>query len=333
VLRRPADVLLCVLAALLAPATAPAFTPKKGPKLTVPAKELAAALTCSRGVSGARRAPVLLVQGTGATAKDNWSWTYEPALDKLGVPWCQADIPDHATQDLQRNAEFVVYAIRTMHRRAGRRIAIIGHSQGGMLPRWALRFWPETRRMVDDLIGFAPSNHGTTLAAQGCSDGSCSPSSWQQWNVSKFLAALNAPVETWKGISYTDVYTRTDEVVQPNADDRGSSSLHTGRGRITNVATQDLCPLDVNEHLLVGLIDPVAYALAVDALKHDGPADPRRVSRSVCLQVFHPGINPATAAIDGAAAAADFAGYSGAEVPAEPRLRCYVTKTCARARR
>lgn len=331
--RRLTAVLLTAAAALAVPTAADArFVPKKGPKLSVPARALAAALRCSPGVSNASRAPVLLVQGTGATAKDNWSWTYEPALDKLRVPWCEIDIPDHATQDLQRNAEFVVYGIRTMHRRAGRRIAIIGHSQGGMLPRWALRFWPETRRMVDDLIGFAPSNHGTTLAGQGCSDGSCSPSSWQQWDISKFLKALNAGAETWKGISYTNVYTHTDEVVQPNADDRGSSSLHTGRGRITNVATQDLCPTDVYEHLLVGLVDPVAYALAVDALTHDGPAVPRRVSRSVCLQLFHPGINPATAGLDGAAAAADFAGYNGAEVPAEPALRCYVTKTCPKAR-
>jgi len=78
---------------------------------------------------------VLLVQGTGATAKDNWSWTYEPALNKLSIPWCQIDLPDHATGDIQINGEYVVYAIRTMYARAGRRIAIIGHSQGGMVPR------------------------------------------------------------------------------------------------------------------------------------------------------------------------------------------------------
>jgi triacylglycerol esterase/lipase EstA (alpha/beta hydrolase family) len=58
--------------------------------------------------------------------------------------------------------EHLVHAIRTVHRHTGKKIAMLGHSQGGMNPRWALRFWPGTRRMVDDLIGMAPSNHGTT---------------------------------------------------------------------------------------------------------------------------------------------------------------------------
>ena len=51
---------------------------------------------------------------------------------------------------------------------------------------------------------------------------------------------------------------------------------------ITNIATQAVCPGDAYEHLTIGTIDPVAYALAVDALTHPGPADPaRRPSRLV----------------------------------------------------
>ena len=116
--------------------------------------------------------------------------------------------------------------------------------------------------------------------------------------------------------------------MQPNIDDTGSSSLHTGGGRITNVAIQDICPNDTNEHLLVGLIDPVAYALAVDALGHDGPADRSRVDPTVCAQQFHPGINPATFPADSSAAAADYESYQATDVPAEPPLACYTTATC-----
>jgi hypothetical protein len=72
------------------------------------------------------------VQGTGATAKDNWSWTYQPALSQAGIPWCTLDVPEQATQDIQISGELLVGAIRTLHRRAGRKISIIGHSQGGM---------------------------------------------------------------------------------------------------------------------------------------------------------------------------------------------------------
>ena len=325
--------LLVALVSLVAAPTAfavefaPVDTP--GPALSVPQATLDAAISCSKsGVDEATRAPVLLVQGTGATAKDNWSWTYEPALDKLGIGWCQVDLPDHATGDVQVNGEYVVNAIRTMYARAGRKIAIIGHSQGGMVPRWALRFWPDTRPMVDDLIGFAPSNHGTTQAAATCTQG-CSASSWQQEDTSNFMKALNSRQETFKGISYTNVYTHTDEIVRPNHDDNGSSSLHTGDGAITNVATQDICPNDVYEHLMVGLIDPVAYALAVDALGHAGPADPKRISPLTCAQTLQPGVDPVTGPASAAAAAADYGTYSGKDLPAEPPLACYTTASCA----
>lgn len=36
--------------------------------------------------------------------------------------------------------------------------AVLGHSQGGMVMRWSLRFWPDTRAMVADVIGMAGSN-------------------------------------------------------------------------------------------------------------------------------------------------------------------------------
>lgn len=314
---------------LWAPAVAAAqdFAPLDvpGPALSVTDADLAKVLGCSPGgIAAAPVTPVLLVQGTGATAKDNWSWTYEPALTRLGIPWCHVDLPDQATGDVQRNGEYVAAALRFMHRIAGRRVSVIGHSQGGMVPRWALRWWPDVRGMVEDLIGFAPSNHGTTQANCTAQE-PCSASSWQQSDGSNFMNALNSRTETFPGVSYTNVVTRLDEVVQPVESGFLSSA---GGGRVTNVATQDICPAAPYEHLLVGLIDPVAYALAIDALSHDGPADPSRIGLDVCAQLLHPGINPVTAPIDGAAAAASFGSYQAATVPAEPALACYTTASC-----
>lgn len=317
----------CLLA-LAAPAAAAddAYAPptRPGPALSVPKAQLEAALGCSeQKLEGAERAPVLLVQGTGATAKDNWSWTYEPALTKRGIPWCHVDLPEHATQDIQRSGEFVVHAIRTMHARAGRRIAILGHSQGGMVPRWALRFWPDTRAMVDDLVGFAPSNHGTT-EARDCDDGGCSAASTQQSDRSAFMRALNSYAETWRGVSYTSVYTRLDQTVRPNENaETGSSSLRTGAGRRTNVAIQDICPNAKSEHLAIGTVDPIAYALAMDALGHEGPADPKRIAPTVCAEVFHEGVDPVTGPQGAAAALASFQSYQAKTVDREPPLACY----------
>jgi triacylglycerol esterase/lipase EstA (alpha/beta hydrolase family) len=181
-----------------------------------------------------------------------------------------------------------------MYAAAHRRVSVVGFSQGGMVPRWALKWWPDTRAMVDDLVGIDPSNHGT-LDAEGVCLLPCAPSFWQQRTGSQFLRALNAGGETFAGISYTQVYSIEDEVVVPNLGPAASSALHTGAGAIANIAAQSICPLHVAEHLTMGTLDPVAYAVVLDALTHPGPADAARIPRRVCTQLLMPGVSPAAA--------------------------------------
>src|SRR3954454_8080469 len=118
--------------------------------------------------------------------------------------------------DTQVAGEYVVYALRTMARESGRKVDVLGFSQGGMLPRWALRFWPDTRALTGDVVGLDPSNHGTLDSAVLC-QASCPPAYWQQETESNFGAALNSSAETFAGIDYTVVYSRTDEVVTPTS--------------------------------------------------------------------------------------------------------------------
>jgi triacylglycerol esterase/lipase EstA (alpha/beta hydrolase family) len=158
---------------------------------------------------------VLLVPGTTLNPTTDFSYGWEPALRRLGYPYCTIDLPGNAMANIETAGEYVVSAIRTMYGAYGERIDIIGHSQGGMVPRWVLRFWPDTRAMVNDLIGLSPSNHGTLDAIPLCEVG-CAASIWQQRSNAKFIAALNSRQETFAGVSYTDVYTLTDEVVVPN---------------------------------------------------------------------------------------------------------------------
>ena len=308
-----------------------------GVALDVPQAKLAASLQCEPSVANAKVEPVLLNPATGVTVDQNYSWNWEPALDKLGIPWCAYHAPDHTLNDIQVSGEYLVYAIRTMYAMAGRKIAVMGHSQGGMSMRWPLRFWPDTRAMVEDVIGFSGSNHGTTTLGGGCPAG-CPPASIQQGADSKFIEALNSLAETFPGISYTEIYTHTDEVVDPATGPNPSAALHTGGGNITNVATQDVCPLDVYEHLTVGTVDPVAYALGVDALTHSGPANAARVPRSVCSQLEMPGVDPANAnmyiqILQGLPGllAVDTPGVNIVGVPEvtkEPALACYVFAAC-----
>ena len=55
----------------------------------------------------------------------------------------------------------------------------------------------------------------------------------------------------------------------------------------TNVMLQDVCAADPSEHGVI-LGDPVAYALALDALTHRGPARPSRLPATTCQETFIP---------------------------------------------
>src|SRR4051812_44653782 len=195
-------------ASLVAPTVAGAdgYAPvdRPGPALSVPASALAASLLCSPGYAANVHEPILLVPGTTVTPAVEYTWTYERAFNQLHLPWCAVTLPRSTMGDVQVAGEYIVNAIRTMHAASGKKVQIVGHSQGGMVPRWALRFWPDTRPMVDDVIGMAPSNHGTVDAFALCLPVvGCAPAFWQQETNSPFLQALNSGAETFAGISYT----------------------------------------------------------------------------------------------------------------------------------
>lgn len=299
-----------------------------GPALSVPETVLSAAVRCTSNAHNAAKEVAVFVPGTTLTP-DEYSWNWFRQLDKVNYPYCAVTEPNNAMTDAQVSAEYVVYAIRYAYKISGRKVAVLGHSQGGTEPRFALRFWPDTRAMVEDYITFAGTNHGSPIiSAALCTTPitGCAPSLWQQEPNSDYLAAINSGQETFPGISYTDIYTIADEFVQPNLDDNGTTSLHGGGGRITNVAIQSVCPTDLaSEHIAVGTYDPVAYALATDALTHDGPADPSRVPASTCGQLFMPGVNPLTFATDLAATDAVIAGQLALapHVSEEPPLKPY----------
>jgi hypothetical protein len=260
----------------------------------------------------------------------------------LGIPWCAYTAPNQTLNRIDVSGEYLVHAIRTMARLAGRRIAIIGHSQGGMSMRWALRFWPDTRSMVDDVVGLEPDNHGSAaITAGGCKFLGCPAADWQQISTSDFITALNSRTQTFAGISYTDLYSTHDELATPDTGpSHCTSCLSRGAGQIANIELQSICPGDFSDHVLAGTTDPVAYALGVDAITHPGPANPARIPKSVCSQLLMPGVTSpasAAAALPSLEAGLGSLGiipglpnpFSGAPVlHAEPPLACYVFATC-----
>jgi triacylglycerol lipase len=283
--------------------------------LALAAPASAQAMDCSP-FTHPQHEPVLLVHGTGLNADQSWSWNYEKTLPAAGFDWCAVTLPDAALGDIQVATETVVGAIDRIHARTGRKVDVITHSQGGMEGRWAVRWWPRTRSYVDDLVLLASPNHGIAAADACAASGNCWPAVWQMATKSNFLAALNRGDETPGAVSYTNVYSRTDELVEP--------STTVPLAGASNVAVQDVCPGRPIHH--GGLLDDApTWALVRDALTHPGGADPARVPATACLSAFAPGISAADAISGNAllysSAAQAFSDHDG--VPAEPPLKPY----------
>jgi len=293
-----------IVAALLAlPATARAADP-------------ADSVTCPDGVNHHRdRAVVLLVHGTATTAEETWPLGFGKSLHVAGFDWCMVQLPDRELGDIQASNTYVTAAVKYLAKRTHRQVSLAGHSQGGLQVRWAVRWFPAVRRLVDDVITFAGANDGVYSASGVCSAGSCFPSAWQMSVGSKLEAALNRrPMP--KGPSYTAIWSDTDELVQPTSSGQftGASSVHI----------QGICPGRYVGHVQQ-VFDAVAIAAALDALEHKGPASVARVGTAPCSQVYGPGIDPAqaTSAIATLYANAGAAVARAPTVSAEPPLRPY----------
>ena len=274
---------LCSVAALLSTAAvilpvnaAPAQD--SGPALTEPPEVLAGALSCPATFRG-QHEPVLLVHATAETGQRNFSDNYGRVLPRMGYDVCTIELVDYARGDIQASAERVVYAVRTMAQRSGRKVQIIGHSEGPLPARWAIKWWPDVASLVDDLISIAGPYHGWFGTEAFCSAG-CAPALWQMRRGSKFMAVFNAGDETPGDVSYTSVYSVTDEVVQPYS----TTELEGG----ANIRVQDACPGRVTEHYEM-VYDAAVYAAVIDALTHPGPAVLDRLDRSLCGQLTMPG--------------------------------------------
>ncbi|MDQ6697023.1 MAG: lipase family protein, partial [Actinomycetota bacterium] len=232
--------------------------PATGPALSVPQAKLDASISCRWVDAAHRHEPVLLVHGTIATAAENWGWNYQRVLPTKGFDTCVVQMPNRSLDDIQASSEYVVNAIRRVNQWSSRKVDVIGHSQGGLQPRWAIKYWPDVRQRVDDFVMLGAPNHGTyvanVLGLAGCT-GAC----LQMKAGSRFLHALNAGDETPGSVSYTSIYTATDELVQPSGFPSTTAALSGGR----NVLVQSLCPGRIVGHL--GLVDDgVVYDAVID---------------------------------------------------------------------
>jgi triacylglycerol esterase/lipase EstA (alpha/beta hydrolase family) len=212
--------------------------------------------------SSAHPYPVVLVHGTFL---NHTSWvTLAPQIEAAGYCVFALDYGDNGTGEIRTSAAELGHFVDGVLAETGaRKVALVGHSQGGMMPRYWMKFMGGAAK-VDELIGLAPSNHGTTNPLAGPLAPVCIACA-EQAAGSSFLTQLNAGGDTLPGISYTVISTRYDEVVTPYTSQALSGA--------TNVVLQDRCPLDPVEHVTIQ-DDPVAAQWVLNALGRRGPADP-----------------------------------------------------------
>ena len=265
--------------------------------VTVPATTAQAAGAPSSGwndysckPSAAHPRPVVLVHGTFANSVDNWLFLAPYLTDRgycvfsldygqlEGVPFF------HGLGPAEKSAgQLRVFVDTVLAATGAAETDLVGHSQGGMMPRYYLKFLGGAAK-VNALVGIAPSNHGTDLNGftellpyfPGAADllSKNTPALADQVTGSAFLTKLNTGGDTVPGVKYTVIATKYDEVVTP------WRSQYLSGPDVRNVLLQDLCSVDLSEHVAVGLLDRVVFHEVANAL------DPGRATPTTCLSAF-----------------------------------------------
>jgi triacylglycerol esterase/lipase EstA (alpha/beta hydrolase family) len=239
---------------------------------------------CHPAVSGPQQYPVILLPGTLYDMADTWQ-ALGPILADDG--WCVYGLNYGATAattlsggriwsvgDIPTSAgQLATFVGQVLAATGASKVDLVGWSQGGMMPRWYLRF-DGGAAYVHDLVGLAPSNHGTTVDGMNTlfdavtALGLPAPltvaqclACTQQLVGSAFLQQLNAGEDTVPGVGYTVIETEDDEVVTPYA------STFLNGPAVKNV-TLHQCPDDHADHLAMPY-DSAALQDVVQALDDD----------------------------------------------------------------
>ena len=260
--------------AVLGLAIASASTPAGASPVSTATASPSAVGSCR--VTAAHPFPVILVHGT---FENSGMWSqFQPVLEQAG--FCVSTIDYNSLQDMATSArQLNTFVNRVLAASGGTKVDIVGHSQGGMMPRFFLKNLNGAAR-THSLIGLAPSNYGTTLSGLAVIGGplvglfctSCA----QQIQGSAFLNALNSPTDVVPGVNFTVIETNRDEVVTPfrNAFLKGAGA--------TNLLIQNFCPADIAGHIALAQEDRNAWRLVLNAL------DPAHARPVVCVAEINP---------------------------------------------
>ncbi|WP_369250821.1 esterase/lipase family protein [Streptomyces sp. R41] len=237
-----------------------------------------------RPPSEQRPYPVVLAHGTLGDRESVWRKA-APALRAAGHRVFRLNYGELPTLprlyglgDIRNSArELADFVDRVLADTEAAKVDLVGHSQGGILPHYYLKFLGGAGK-VRRVVGIAPSSHGVDVAGltalvrqvpgvQGVVEDQVlfrvSPAFTQLLHDSEFVSELVTPGDTVDGVGYTVIWSTRDELVQPPE----SQQLRPTRPEhmVTNLCLQTLAPGNRATHLAMPY-DPVVLRETLKAL-------------------------------------------------------------------
>jgi triacylglycerol esterase/lipase EstA (alpha/beta hydrolase family) len=235
--------------------------------------------------------PIILINGTIATQGENWgvgapvlaNAGYKVYTFNYGNVTQDPNYPIQATDDIRESAKQLAAEVdRVLAETGAPKVILIGHSQGGgILPVYYINN-PELNgaAKVSQLIGIAPSNHGTDASGLvglqalpilgslliGFAN-AFGPAFEQQALGNEFQQEVYGNGDTRPGVLYTTIASKTDWVVTPYTQQALDGP------NVTNNVLQDLYPGLPASHLGV-VLSPQVWSVVLDALASNPAANP-----------------------------------------------------------
>jgi triacylglycerol esterase/lipase EstA (alpha/beta hydrolase family) len=234
--------------------------------------------------------PVILINGTIATQGENWG-VGAPVLANAGYKVYtfnygnitqDPNFPIQATDDIRQSGLQLAAEVKKVLRETGApKVILIGHSQGGgILPEYYINNLGGAKK-VSQLIGIAPSNHGTDVdGLTGFQDlpilGPLIAATVNIFGLAFEQQALGSPFQqevygngdTRPGVLYTTIASTNDEVVTPYTQQALNGP------NVTNIVLQDLYPGLPAGHLGV-VLSPQVWSVVLTALASNPQANPQ----------------------------------------------------------
>jgi triacylglycerol esterase/lipase EstA (alpha/beta hydrolase family) len=235
--------------------------------------------------------PIILLNGTTATQGTNWS-VGAPVLANAGYKVYtfnygnvtdDPNSPIQATGDISQSAKELDAEIdKVLEETGAEKVILIGHSQGGgILPAYYINNVDGGADKVSQVIGIAPSNHGTDfnglvgllrLPIAGplvvAFVNLIGPAFIQQMVGSDFQDVVYGDQDTDPDVLYTNIITMNDEIVTPYTQQALDGP------NVTNIVLQDRYPGYPAGHLGV-VLSPQVWDVVLEALEANPEANPQ----------------------------------------------------------